>query len=236
MAANRRFAKALEFGAAWTWSKAMDFNDYDTDYVSSLVPVRIWNYGQAGFDRTHIFKLNWMWDLPSLPWRKGPLHKVLNDWQLSGITSFISGAPLGVSYTLSPTRDITGTPDQGARVVLLGNPVLPKGERTFDRNFRTEVFAPPAVGTIGNAARTIMRGPGINNWDISISKRVPVSGEQRYFQFRAEFYSAFNHTQFSGIDTGARFNPAGQQINANFGTYNGARDPRRIQLSLLFMF
>ena len=54
--ANRRFARRLQFGVAWTWSKAMDFKDNDTDAVSTLVPLRVWNYGLAGFDRTHVLK------------------------------------------------------------------------------------------------------------------------------------------------------------------------------------
>lgn len=61
-------------------------------------------------------------------------------------------------------------------------------------------------------------------------------GENRYCQFRGEFYNAWNHAEFNGYDTGARFNPAGQQINANFGALNGTRDPRKIQLSLRLMF
>jgi len=49
-------------------------------------------------------------------------------------------------------------------------------------------------------------------------------------------YNIWNHTQFSSYDTTARFNPAGQQINANFGAFTGTRDPRKVQLSLRFMF
>jgi hypothetical protein len=63
----------------------------------------------------------------------------------------------------------------------------------------------------------VLRGPGVNNWDATISKRVPIGlGEQRFSQIRAEFYNAFNHTQFSGFETTARFDPTGAQVNANF--------------------
>ena len=81
-----------------------------------------------------------------------------------------------------------------------------------------------------------MRNPSWNNWDMSFSKRMPLKSEQRFFQFRAEFYNIWNHTQFNGYNTTARFNPAGQQINANFGALTGTRDPRKIQLSARFMF
>jgi len=236
VSANRRFARGIQFGASWTWSKAMDYNSGDTDTVSSLVPVRVWNYGLSNFDRTHILKFNWLWDIPKAPVGNAVLDRVVNGWQLSGIASFVSGNPMSVGYNTTTAVDITGTPSQGARIVVLDNPVLPKSERTFNRFFNTDVFALPKVGTFGNSARTVIRGPGTNNWDIAVFKNVPVNERMR-FQFRLETYNTFNHTQFSGLDTGARFEPAtGQQVNTRFGELTGARSPRIIQLALRFLF
>ncbi len=234
--ARRRFVQGLQFGAAWTWSKAMTYNDFDNAQVSALVSPRVWNYGLASFDRTHIFKLDWMYDVPNAPVAAKPLRWLLHDWQVSGITSFVSGAPLAVSFSTTVGYDITGTPSQGARVDITGNPVLPKGQRTFSRNFRTEVFRLPARGTIGNSARTHIRGPGINNWDVAIFKSVPVAREPMRLQFRWELYNAFNHTQFSGLDTAARFDLAGNQVNARFGEFTSARSPRVMQMALRFHF
>ena len=104
---------------------------------------------------------------------------MLNHWQCSGIASFISGQPTGVSFTTTVGTDITGSPTDGARIVMAGNPVLPKSERTFTRYFRTDVFRAPAVGTVGNAAKTVLRGPGINNWDIAVYKNFPASEKVR---------------------------------------------------------
>ncbi len=64
--ANRRFIKGMQFGAAWTWSKAMDYTDTEDALLAMFVNPRVWNYGRAGFDRTHIVKLNWIWDAPKL--------------------------------------------------------------------------------------------------------------------------------------------------------------------------
>jgi len=233
--ANRRFTQGLQFGASWTWSKALDFNDNDTDGVSVLVPVRVWNYGLASFDRTHVLKLNWLWDSPRTRLR-GTAGQLVNHWQVSGITSFVSGQPLGVGFSTTIPVDITGSPTDGARIVVTGNPVLAKGERTFSSNFRTNVFRLPPVGTIGTAAKNILRGPGINNWDIAVFKNFPIRGEAVRLQFRAEFYNAFNHTQFSGLDTGARFDPQGNQVNPRLGEFTVARNPRQIQFSLRLYF
>ncbi|MEN6532818.1 MAG: carboxypeptidase-like regulatory domain-containing protein [Bryobacteraceae bacterium] len=232
---NRRYAHGVQFGASWTWSKAMDFNDSDTGDISPIVPVRVWNYGLAGFDRTHVLKVNWIWDVPNSPWRNAIVKGVLNNWQMSGIASFVSGSPLGIGFSTSNSLDITGTPSQGARIVVTGDPVLPKSERTFSQNFRTEVFERPAVGTFGNAAKTLIRGPGINNWDLAIFKNFPVR-ELLNFQFRWEMYNAFNHTQFSSLDTTARFDASGAQINSALGQFAAARNPRQMQFALRFSF
>lgn len=232
---KRRFTRGLEFGVAYTWSKALDFNDADTDTISPLVDRRVWHYGLADFDRTHIVNINYVWELPRWKGARGVAKSIVNDWQLSGITQFVSGQPLGIGFSTVNAIDITGTASQGARVVVLSDPNLPKSERTFSRNFRTDVFRQPAVGTIGNAAKTLIRGPGINNTDVAFFKSFPIR-EQVRLQFRWELYNAFNHTQFTGLDTTARFDPAGAQVNARFGEFTSARSPRQMQFALRFFF
>ncbi len=236
VSAKRRFAAGVQFGLAWTWSKAMDFNDTDTEAISALVPVRVWNYGLASFDRTHVLKINYLWDSPKVHAGNALARQVLNGWHVSGISSFSSGAPVGVGYSTTVAVDTTGTTSQAARVVVTGNPVLPKGERTFYRNFRTEVFRLPAVGTVGNAAKTLLRGPGVNNWDIALFKSIPIREGAR-LQFRWETYNTFNHTQFSDMDTAARFDTAaGEQVNSRFGQFTVARSPRQMQFALRLSF
>lgn len=236
VSAKRRFAAGLQFGFAWTWSKAMDFNDTDTASVSPLIPVRVWNYGLASFDRTHVVKINYVWDVPVLRAGGRLGRQLFEGWQLSGITSFVSGAPQGIGWSSTTPQDTTGTPSQGARVVVTANPALPKGERTFYRNFRTEVFRAPASGTIGNAAKNLLRGPGINNWDVALFKSFPLREKMR-LQLRWELYNIFNHTQFSDFDTSARFDPVtGEQVNSRFGQFTAARAPRQMQLALRFSF
>ena len=61
--------------------------------------------------------------------------------------------------------------------------------------------------------------------------------ERLRLSFRAEAYNVFNHTQFSMLDTTARFDPAtGQQVNGRFGAFTAARDPRQLQLALRLSF
>jgi hypothetical protein len=247
VAVNRRFAKNLQFGGAWTWSKAMGYANGDTDEISNLISPRIWNYGKESFDRTHIFKASFTWDLPKISafWSNGFTHGVLDNWTISGIATFQSGAPAGISFGgvvekpgASPTSATTwsGSPTDGSRVVILRNPVLPKDQQTFLRYFDTGAIAIPTRNTPGNAPKDVFRQPGINNWDLSLFKQIPLRGERVNLQFRAEAYNAFNHTQFSSVDTTARFDATGNQINARFGQIIAARPNRRMQLALRLSF
>jgi hypothetical protein len=76
----------------------------------------------------------------------------------------------------------------------------------------------------------------VNNWDIAASKRFRLFSDSRFVQFRTELFNAWNHTQFATLYTTAQFNPAGQQIDPNFGASNSARPPRILQLSLKAVF
>lgn len=235
VSANRRFARNLQFGGSWTWSKAMDFNSAEGDLLSTFIKARTYAYAVSTLDRTHVLKVNWLWDIPSPKSVWKPAGAVLSQWQLSGIVSCVSGTPTGVGFSQVNAADITGSPTDNARIVVTGNPVLPKGERTFDRNFRTDVFQLPARGTFGNSARTILRGPGINNWDASLRKTIPVTDRVK-LQFRWELYNAFNHSQFSDIDTAARFDAQGRQVNTRLGAFTAARSPRIMQFALRASF
>ncbi|MGB9605946.1 MAG: hypothetical protein ACPL88_08725, partial [Bryobacteraceae bacterium] len=237
---NRRFGKRLTYGFTWTWSKAMDLVDGNTSAVNPFLNFRMRNYGKAGFDRTHNVAIFYDYKLPDFVKGRTPVQWVTNGWEVSCITSFISGAPTGIGYSFVVATDITGASGAGvdSRVDLTGNPNLPKSERTIYRHFRTEVVRPPDPATfgIGNAPKDPIRGPGINNWDISVFKNFRFGESERRLQFRWEMYNAFNHTQFSAVNTSARFDAQGRQVNARFGEYTAARDARRIQAALKFYF
>ncbi len=238
VSADRRFVRGLQFGVAWTWSKAMDYADANADLLSTLIDPKVWNYGRAGYDRTHVLKINFTYELPngSGVWRNGAARVLLDRWQISGIATMQSGAPLGIGLAFVNSVDTTGSPTDGARVVVLKNAVLPKSERTFARNFDTSAFAPPAVGSFGNAPKDVIRGPGLNNWDLMLFKNIPIHGERVQAQWRGEFYNAFNHTQFTAWNTAATFDVAGRQSNVLFGQAAAAAPARRIQLAMRVSF
>jgi hypothetical protein len=230
---NHRLSQGLEFGVAYTYSKTMDYTG-----LPVYRPRRVWSYGKATFDQTHIFALNYSYDIPRLS-RFAPnpvVRLVFDNWQISGVTSFSSGTPGGITLSTTSGADLTGGGD-GQRVIVTGDPRLAHGERGLLHMFNTSVFASPGLGDPGNAPKDVYRGPGINNWDLTLFKNFPLKSEQRSLQVRWEAYNAFNHTQFSGVDNTARFDSTtGAQVNGLFGTATSARPGRVMQASLRFRF
>ncbi len=241
---NKRFGRGLTFGVSWTWSKAMDLVDGNNNAVNPFLNFRMRNYGRAGFDRTHNFVLSYTYDLPkaSTNWNNAFSRWVLDGWQVSGITSFTSGQPLGIGYSLVQARDLTGASGAGvdSRVNLIANPNLPKSERTILRHFNTAAVAPPTGAGelgIGNAPKDPIRGPGLNVWDISLFKNFALgSNEARRLQLRWETYNTFNHANFNAVDTASRFDANGNQVNARLGQYTNTLDARRMVLGVKIYF
>jgi len=85
--------------------------------------------------------------------------------------------------------------------------------------------------TFGNMGRNVIRGPGINNWDISIAKDIKLT-ESKSLEFRSEFFNAFNHVQF--------YSPTLQNgllgFDGLFGQVTSDRGPRVIQFALKLYF
>jgi len=245
---TRRFSHGLQFGAVWTWSSAMDYTDTYNGTVATYNNIRTWNYGKAGFDRTHIVNLTWLWDIPqaSKLWNNGVSRWALDNWQVSGLASFVSGAPLywnntttaGNSNSSFGTGNLTNGVDlsgggDGWRPVVIGNAA--NAPRNFYQWFNSSAFGLPAPGTAGNAGPLVARGPGINNWDISLFKNFVVREKVR-LQIRVESYNTFNHTQFDAVYTQVKFDPTGKQVNGQFGQVVTARDPRILQFAARISF
>ena len=88
---------------------------------------------------------------------------------------------------------------------------------------------------LGNAEARFFRLPWIKNTDLSMFKNFGVGGGKRV-QIRWEIYNLFNTVNWSGIDTSAQFNEAGQQVDTQFGKATSARDPRIMQGAIRFTF
>jgi hypothetical protein len=235
--ANRRFSRGLEFKANWTWSKSMDYGSGDGNGLPLYADRRLLSYGLSNFDRTFIANVAALYEMPGARRTSNPiLRAALGHWNLSSTITLASGAPSGVGFSTVQGTDLIGGGD-GQRINVSGNPNLGYGTRTGSRFFDTTVFSAPGLGDIGNASRQVIRGPGQNQFDLAAFKDFGLAREHVKLQLRGEFYNAFNHTQWSSLDTTARFDLAtGKQTNTLFGTATGDRGARVIQLALRVSF
>ena len=169
------------------------------------------NYGLLTLDRSHGLTFNYIYDIPSLAMRVAFLdntvgHQVFGG-VLSGLSSFSVGAPLDLSYTLTTASGaalnglITGSEDFAPRVVLTCNPDNSRGDRTISAYIDTSCVAPAPKGSIGNdSGINMVRGPGLNNWDMSLFKKVYLGGEKE----NRFLHSAWKLTTYSTIRIGRR--------------------------------
>jgi hypothetical protein len=139
---------------------------------------------------------------------------------MAGISRFSTGGPFTPGLSTVDGQDITGTPSEGARLVVVAPSARPR-----------ERFGRPPRGSFGNVGVGVLRLPGINNWDISVYREIRLM-ERTRLQLRFESYNTFNHSQFSSLTTTARFNAQGQQVDALFLEPSAARSPRRVQLAM----
>jgi len=229
---SRRFSHSLTANASYTYSKAMDEVDSDGTAIGYSYDRRR-DYARAGFDRTHVVSIDYIYDLPSFAKSNAVLKHVVNGWELGGITRFDSGTPINVTSNGNP-----GTLGSGVRANYLGGQIYP-GDQTRFQFFNPLVFARPADGTLGNLGRNALTGPGFQNWDISLYKNTRIS-ERVNTQLRIETFNTFNHTQWAGVNGGISVPNPGQAVTAattgSTGQISSTRDARNIQLGLKILF
>jgi len=184
--ALRHISKGLYFQSSWTWARDrydLDYNwDFDLwQYFSENPRDRHREVGPAMEIPTHRWTSNFVYEFPFGKGRKflSSVSKVANllvgGWELSGIytaqtgmflTPFWTGDdPVGIAFTDSSTpASVTMRPD------ILKNPNLPSGQRTIDRWFDPNAFAPPQPGRFGTSGKGVIKGPGVNVWSVGLAK------------------------------------------------------------------
>jgi len=267
---NRRFSRGLQFGisdsimlkrygnagariehaADGSWRYRADQAQADklfTDYI----PTR------------HILRANFVYSLPGLlnfgsgvP--QAVVKAVTSDWQLSGIWTANSPSTytIGYSFQSGGNQNITGSPDYGGRVRIVGDPG--RGCNTADiyRQFNTSAFLPPLVGSVGlESGMDYLRGCFQQQFNLALQRDFSF-GEGRRLSFRLDAFNAFNQSHITGRNTTMQvvspndhtivnlpFDSAGNLIpartqprQAGFGMANSYRSARNLQAWLRFTF
>lgn len=230
---DRRFANGFGLTTSYTWSRALNFSD-DTGGLQVDGFAFLTNRGRMRSDRTHVYVQSFMYELPfgkgKALARNGPGAAILGGWQVQGIVSLMTGEP----FTVGAAGSTLNAPGNSQRADVVGTPRIlggiagPQGDAPW---FTTDAFAVPQQGTLGNAGRNILDGPGLANLDFSLFRRFPVPGmgEQASLTLRIESFNFTNTPHFR--------NPNTNRSNANFGRVTGAAfDQRQFQFGLTFRF
>jgi Carboxypeptidase regulatory-like domain/TonB dependent receptor len=236
-----RRSSSLALVTVYTWAKSMDdksaaagvggtnaFAGHMDEHNPRL------DHGLSDFDVNHRFVTSFVYQLPFGRGKKygANMNKAadlaLGGWQTTGIVTFQKGFPFSVL-----ANDNFGLLTTFTQRTNLVSGCDPNGgfSKSIHEWFNTACFVQPLAGSFGDSGRNIIRGPGINNWDLGLGKDFRFT-ERVAFQFRVETFNTFNHHQygydpFTSTAIGA---PVGNNPNnGGYGTMLAARPGRIIQ-------
>lgn len=223
---------SFNFLLGYTYSKSIDQGSNLGEQLNPLNPRG--TRAISAFDMKHNFVASYQLNLPfEQLFRRA--NRLTTGWTLSGTTRFSTGLP--VTLYDDSDNSLLGTLGNGINNYLLDTPEYNGGPLDINTNprngkleFNFSAFRPETLGKLGNASRRFFYGPGISNFDLALTKLLPLS-EAKSLEFRVEAFNAFNHAQFYG--------PAsveGEVNDPHFGQVVSAAAPRLVQLAMKFAF
>jgi len=225
LALNRPFTRGLFIKGAYTWSKAMNRQDDDAwatlDYPHPSVLSK--NYGPAGYDRTHMFQLGFVAELPAGKNGSGPLNAVIKNWALNGIFSYVTGTP----FTVTASGASLNAPGNNQTADLVGTPTKLGGIGSGHPYYDPKAWAPVTEVRFGNTGRNTVRGPSWTNLDLSLFRKFPINRVS--VEARVEAFNVTNTPHFN--------NPNGDVGSSGFMTITSAQgNERQIRLGVRLEF
>jgi hypothetical protein len=235
---EKRLSYGLSFQTNFTWSRAL--NDYGPNgqpYIFGVGGIntcgcgRSLDYGPDAGDANKVFRLSGSYVFPRAPF-KGIVDKAVNGWNLSYLTNWQSGFPFTAFAEDDNSFSGMGNDRPDITVANIKQTQLGSGRSHAAQKaewFDTSDFNQNAIGTYGNIGKNSLRGPRSFSTDLALLK-TGKAGERFGYEFRAEFYNAFNNVNFGNPD-------AGLQDGAGvFGAITSANDPRILQMALKVSF
>jgi hypothetical protein len=231
---EKKYSSGLSFLSSYTYSKCLDLGWTD-EFTLRPYDLR----GQRGhctYDLTQRLAVSTVYGLPFGRGKAflnsgGVTNAVLGGWQVSGIAQFSTGAWVNaygaqfIGFFVGALPNVIGpVNDPALRGSIRKNNLHPY--------FNVSSFQPITtlccgMAVQGNAGRNIIMMPGVNNWDLSLFKTWLIA-ERLNINFRTDFFNAFNHAQFNGLQTAV--------YAKNFGYVTSAAPAREIQFSLKLDF
>lgn len=240
-----RYFGRVSGSVAYTYSHSIDDGSdgaFD-EIVNGYNPQG--SLASSGFDERHILEASVVYDLPLFT-KPGFLHDTLGGWQVSDLTSFQTGTPFsvinnqsfadnaGTGNTVSSngSTSVNSYPDIVGKLhghIAIPHPAGVQGPRLYN----SDAYAQPQGLTYGDAGRNILNLPHRTNFDMGLFKSFGIR-EDMHFDFRAEGFNIFNHTQWSAIDNSACYGAA--CATSTFLTPTAAHNARILQLAGKFIF
>lgn len=234
--------RGLQLQASYTWGKSIDTGSSTIggdQYTNSPSSLPLWfdpktRRGPSDFNLKHNLVVSGIWNVPNLT--SGAARWIGNGWQIGSIVQASSGAPFSVLIGGDPlgwnSTDPYQYPDRlaGSGCSSLVNP------GSALNYIKTQCFAVPSAGHLGNAGRNSLTGPGLVNTDLSFFKNNKLS-EKLNLQFRAEIFNLLNRANFAPpIDNNVVFNQDGSKVG-NAGVLTATQTPaRQVQFGVRVSF
>jgi hypothetical protein len=236
---TRRLSQGLQMGLAYTLAKGEGYTGYDpyTEEVGGPQAVKARYWGPTNDDRRHNLTVNYSYNIPSLI-SVPVLKQVLSHWQVSGVTKLLSGQAItpscssnngGINNTQPSLTDgvtarceLTGEP---LFVAYTGDQSVPFADRP---HFNLAAFRMPqpngSQGNFGNTPVGILRHPTWHEWDITLSRRFPITLMGRRnsgIKVQLQAYNVFNEVQFTNMNASFTFTGTNNSVlnSANTGKY-----------------
>jgi hypothetical protein len=234
---NRPFQHGLLLKGAYTLSRAKNMADEDgwVGLTWNTPLMYDQNFALAGFDRTQVLQMGFVWALPILEKSTGAAGKLLGGWQLNGVAAAYSGTP----YSIGGTNNALNCPGCGSVFINVSGDPAANGAvgSSTQAYYPVEAFSQPTgvgVEGFGNSGRNRFRRPSVWNLDLSLFKSFPI-GRLRP-EFRVEAANVLNHTNWGAPVTSftannfMRFTPGSAESGTN------TPGARRVQLALRVPF
>ncbi len=250
----KRWTGRVNYSLAYTFSKALGIGGNYKGYSNQVdsFDMRRRSYGPLDYDRTHILSAAYNILLPDATRTPG-LNRILNGWQISGISQLESGGPfqqrghriqtngtMANGKPISPIN-VAGTPDTNPQAFLTCDPRNGRGENQYAN---PNCFAAPEPGRNGMYQMPYLKEPATMNHDISLFKNFPLSPahESQNLQFRFSMFNLLNHPIwfFQTGDPGLELNFKNGVVTSNssqkFGRPVRKSGKRAMELGLIFSF
>src|SRR5437667_8948216 len=234
----RRLSRRLQFRGNYTWAKNLDMNSALTIAQAQNQPQMVMDrndlhrdWGTSALTPTSQASISAHYEFPSSGGTARGLSKLLDGWQLNGITTLLSGFPFTPQIGANRSGDgNTRNPDRPNVNPSFSGPMLLRKQTQW---FDPAAFSFPTVRTWGSLGRGTLRGPGLETVDLSLIKTTPLR-ERVALQFRAEFFNTLNRTNF-GPPNSIVF--AGTSVSPSAGLITmTATTSRQIQLGLKVIY